>query len=85
MCLESGPTIPNSIFPSVRKDPDRMSLRGDSGVFILTRFVIGVFGVFVGSVGAFGGIDDDNGGMMVMRGGLGLPSSMRFLVVMRAL
>ena len=81
MCLESGPAIPNSISSSGRKHPDRMSSRGDSGVLILTRFVVGVFGVFVGGVGAVGGVDDDDGGMMVMQGDLGLPSSMRFLVV----
>ena len=81
MCLESGPTVPKSISSSGRKHPDRMSSRGDSGVLILTRFVIGVFGVFVGGVGAVRGIDDDDGGMMVMRGGLGLPSSTRFPLV----
>ena len=81
MCLESGPAVPNSISSSGRKHPDRMSLRGDSGVLILTRFVVGVFGVFVGGMGAVGGVDDDDGGVMVMRGGLGLPSSTHFPLV----
>ena len=52
MCLQSGLAVPNSISSSGRKYPDRMSSRGDSGVLILTRFVVGVFGVFVGGVGA---------------------------------
>ena len=81
MCLESGPAVHKSISSSGRKHPDKMSSRGDSGVLILTRFVVGVFRVFAGSVGAVGGVDDDDGGMMVMRGGLGLPSSMHFHLV----
>ena len=81
MCLESGPAVPNSVSSSGRKHPDRMSSRGDSGVLILTRFVVGVFGVFVSGVGAVGGADDDDGSAIVMRGGLALPSSTRFLVV----
>ena len=81
ICLESGPAVPKSISLSGRKHPDRMSSRGDSGVLIRTHFVVGVFGVFVGGVGAVGGVDDDDGSMTVMRGGLGLPSSTRFLVV----
>ena len=81
MCLESGPAVPNSISSLGRKHPKRMSSRGDSGVLILTRFVVGVFEVFVAGVGVVGGVDDDDGGMMMMRGGLGLPSSMRFPLV----
>ena len=79
MCLESGPAIPNSIPSSGRKHPDRMSSSGDSGVLILTRFVVGVFRVFVGGVSIFRGVDNDNS-MMVMRGGLDLHSSIGFLV-----
>ena len=81
MWLESRPAVPKLISSSDRKHPDRMSLRGNSRVLILTRFVVGVFRVFVGSVGAVGGVDDDDGGRMVMRGGLGLPSSTRFPLV----
>ena len=75
MCLESSPAVPKSISFSGRKHPDNMSSRGDSGgefgVTILTRFVDGVL---FGGVGAVGGVDDDDAGMMLMRGGLGLPS-----------
>ena len=81
MFLESGPAIPKLISSSGRKHPDRMSSRGDSGMLILTRFIVGIFGVFVGDIGAVGGVDDDDGSMMLMRGGLGLPTSTHFLVV----
>ena len=81
MCLENGPAIPKLISSSGRKHPDRMSSRGDSRVLILTRFVVDVFGVFIGGVGAVEGVDDDDSGMMVMRGGLGLPSYMGFPLV----
>ena len=81
MWLKSSPAVSKSISSSGRKHLNRMSSRGDSGVLILTRFVVGVFGVFVGGVGAVGGVDNDDGGMIVMRGGLGLPSSMHFPLV----
>ena len=66
MCLESSPAVPISISSSGRKHPDSMSSRGDFGVLILSRLVDGVCGVFACGVGAVGGVDDDDGGMMLI-------------------
>ena len=81
ICLESSPAVSKLISSSDRKHLDRMSSRGGSRVLILTHFVVGIVAVFVGGIGAVGGVDNNDSDMMVMQGGLGLPSCIRFPLV----